>query len=473
MIGKARSFTALLSAVLTIFVASTAAAQTPPAPAPAPGGPLNVFYGAVPPNGAAAPVVVFVHGLRGMASDWWLGNNMYELTYKAGYGTAFISLSPDNTRNDKGVADNAIVLGGTLPLVAAHYGVPKFYIIAHSKGGIDVQAVAMNAAITPLVKAVFTIGTPHTGTELADWAFGAGKNTAALLGLLTPGVNALRTTNLASFRATADPFYATAGIPFYTMAGDISTPHPLTVITGPILQSLAPGPNDGLIPVAGTKLPSTYSKDLGEMLGNHFYIPQGNLSFSRIHAEMQFLENLPDFRLMASGGFGDRHNSFAWSMKWFKGKLYVGTGRAFLCVTAATSDRTAGTHIYPPLVADVECTPAIEDLPLAAEIWQLTPETNTWARVFVSPQDIPIAWDANQVPTKFTARDIGFRGMASFVEQDGTEALYHIGRLGVGALRQHRPLQRPVDRVSPASTPPFGRRDQLGTSAAGPWHVHG
>ena len=74
MIGKARSFTALLSAVLTIFVASTAAAQTPPAPAPAAGGPLNVFYGAVPPNGAAAPVVVFVDGLRGMASDWWLGN---------------------------------------------------------------------------------------------------------------------------------------------------------------------------------------------------------------------------------------------------------------------------------------------------------------------------------------------------------------------------------------------------------------
>ena len=74
------------------------------------------------------------------------------------------------------------------------------------------------------------------------------------------------------------------------MAGDISTPHPLTVITGPILQSLAPGPNDGLIPVARTELPSTYSKDLGEMLGNHFYIPQGNLSFSRIHAEMQFHE---------------------------------------------------------------------------------------------------------------------------------------------------------------------------------------
>ena len=363
--------------------------------------------------------------------------------HKAGYRTAFISLSPDNTRNDKGVADNAIVLGGTLPLVAAHYGVPKFYIIAHSKGGIDVQAVAMNAAITPLVKAVFTIGTPHTGTELADWAFGAGKNTAALLGLLTPGVNALRTTNLASFRATADPFYATAGIPFYTMAGDISTPHPLTVIR-PILQSLAPGPNDGLIPVARTKLPSTYSKDLGEMLGNHFYIPQGNLSFSRIHAEMQFLENLPDFRLMASGGFGDRHNSFAWSMKWFKGKLYVGTGRAFLCVTAATSDRTAGTHIYPPVVADVECTPAIEDLPLAAEIWQLTPETNTWARVFVSPQDIPIAWDANQVPTKFTARDIGFRGMASFVEQDGTEALYASGVSGSALFDSIAPYNDPL-----------------------------
>ena len=37
-------------------------------------------------------------------------------------------------------------------------------------------------------------------------------------------------------------------------------------------------------------------------------------------------------------GFGDRQNSYAWSMQWFKGQLYVGTFRNALCVERATMD---------------------------------------------------------------------------------------------------------------------------------------
>ena len=36
----------------------------------------------------------------------------------------------------------------------------------------------------------------------------------------------------------------------------------------------------------------------------------------------------------ATGGFGDRQNSYSWSMAWFKGKLYVGTARNVQCVEA-------------------------------------------------------------------------------------------------------------------------------------------
>ena len=35
-------------------------------------------------------------------------------------------------------------------------------------------------------------------------------------------------------------------------------------------------------------------------------------------------------------GFGDRRNSYSWSMRWFKGKLYVGRNREFPCVESAT-----------------------------------------------------------------------------------------------------------------------------------------
>ena len=41
--------------------------------------------------------------------------------------------------------------------------------------------------------------------------------------------------------------------------------------------------------------------------------------------------------VLAQHGFGDPQNSYAWAMGWFKGKLYVGTGRRVLCVEGATS----------------------------------------------------------------------------------------------------------------------------------------
>lgn len=122
-------------------------------------------------------------------------------------------------------------------------------------------------------------------------------------------------------------------------------------------------------------------------------------------------------------GFGDRQNSFAWSMQWWKGKLYVGIGRSFFCVYIATMDAEIGTNLYRPSYPDVECAPTPQDLQLQAEIWRYTPETQTWERVFQSPNDVPIPG----YPGKFVARDIGFRSMVVFTEPDGTEALYVAG----------------------------------------------
>src|SRR5262249_9125175 len=124
-------------------------------------------------------------------------------------------------------------------------------------------------------------------------------------------------------------------------------------------------------------------------------------------------------------GFGDRQNNIAWSMQWFKGKLYVGTVRSLLCVTGATLNfyfpgwGLYNTHPDP----DVPCPADPSDLDLRAEIWCYTPGTGNWARVFQSPNDVPIPNAAG----KFVARDIGFRGMVVFREQDGTEALYVMG----------------------------------------------
>lgn len=130
-----------------------------------------------------------------------------------------------------------------------------------------------------------------------------------------------------------------------------------------------------------------------------------------------------NFTQVNEQGFGDRQNSYAWSMIWWRGKLYVGTNRAFRCVEVAAFDEAVPGFpfsSYPPEDPEVACAPTPQDLPLQAEIWRYTPETGVWERVYQSPNDVPIP----DHPDKYVARDIGFRDMKVFEESDGTEALY-------------------------------------------------
>ncbi len=135
------------------------------------------------------------------------------------------------------------------------------------------------------------------------------------------------------------------------------------------------------------------------------------------------------FSQVSPQGFGDRHNSWAWSMLWWKGKLYVGTNRAWLCAERAAISAAFPFFAklpfvrYPPDDPDAECTPDPTDLPLRAEIWRWTPETGEWERVYQSPQDVPIPGH----PGKYVAREVGLRSMAVWVESDGAEALYVSG----------------------------------------------
>ena len=426
-LARSVSVTLLLAFALLGFHAAPAGAQ-PAAPLPDPGADPNVFYGQTAAGAEDAPVLVFIHGLRGHAADWWVRNNMYQLAYNAGYRTAFININANLTRNDGGVTENAAVLKRLLPKIARRFRVPQFYVVAHSKGGVDTQAALMDPAVAVLAKAVFQISPPNHGSELADWAFGPGRAVAQTLGLLTPGVFAMKTANMAQFRAQADPIAIVAGTPYFTMAGTTFLGNPLTAVTGAILRDLTGGKvNDGLVTIDSTRLPVAYATDLGGVPTHHFNTNEGDLTFSRIQAEIERIEGFASFEKIATGGFGDRQNSFAWSMGWFNGQLYVGTGRSFLCVTFATADRQTGTHMFRPFGPDYQCAPTIEDLPLAAEIWRYTPATRAWQRVFKSPEDIPIVWNASGAPVKFTARDMAFRGMTVFREPDGTEALYVAG----------------------------------------------
>lgn len=172
------------------------------------------------------------------------------------------------------------------------------------------------------------------------------------------------------------------------------------------------------------------------------------------------MTNALDFTRIASGGFGDRHNTHAWAMEWFQGHLYVGTARDVLWVF-----RSMGSfgHLDPCPVP----LPPRAEMDLRAQIWRYSPETHHWEQVYRSPlvavspvrATVALPWRRllyarQQLPPtnrqrrtsavargllrewrewvqaggRLTgARDIGYRNMVVYRDRHGTEALYVVG----------------------------------------------
>jgi hypothetical protein len=129
----------------------------------------------------------------------------------------------------------------------------------------------------------------------------------------------------------------------------------------------------------------------------------------------------PGVGLLAQGGFGDYRNSLAWSMAWFRGKLYVGTGRLVNCVENATVDYylVVSERYKTKPISGVRCPRNRYDMGLRAEIWQYTPSTRRWRMVYRSP-----VGRNPRARGKFIARDIAFRGMAVYRDARGRKRLY-------------------------------------------------
>jgi hypothetical protein len=142
-----------------------------------------------------------------------------------------------------------------------------------------------------------------------------------------------------------------------------------------------------------------------------------------------------DFRPVSEPGFGDRWNTYPWSMLWWRGRLYVGTNRAFPCVEYFQMHaRFPRLQRYPPRAEpDITCTPCVYDLPLQAELWCYSPESGIWERVYQSPAEVEVPGR----PGIRIARDIGYRNMIAFREPDGTEALYVAGVGARTITRRH------------------------------------
>src|SRR5664280_2627969 len=82
-----------------------------------------------------------------------------------------------------------------------------------------------------------------------------------------------------------------------------------------------------------------------------------------------------NFTCIASGGFGDPHNSYAHSMAWFQDSLYVGTSRDLLALLKLfpPPEDPAAMDPWP-----IEAPQKVEDLDLRAQIHRWAPSTRRW-----------------------------------------------------------------------------------------------
>jgi SAM-dependent methyltransferase len=128
------------------------------------------------------------------------------------------------------------------------------------------------------------------------------------------------------------------------------------------------------------------------------------------------------FRPIALRGLGNGENSYAHSMAWFKGRLFVGTMRNSLCLL-----KRSGRALPPPKMA---WWPVLTEDPMPpermrAEIWRYDPAAGEWTRVHRS---VMIERDGRVV-----MRDVGYRGMTVFRgANEREEALYVTSASGTG-----------------------------------------
>ncbi len=162
---------------------------------------------------------------------------------------------------------------------------------------------------------------------------------------------------------------------------------------------------------------------------------------AQVHAQLPLARPLmqSDFQENSPRGFGDRNNSWAQSMIWWNGALYVGTSRESLCtsyyalyqyVGLTVSPDFANTYFgYPPSDPDLSCAPDGADLSLQAEIWRWTPNGG-WSRVFQSPLALDNPGPGAPYPPRTGKKlpyEIAIRDLEAYTEPDGTQALYALG----------------------------------------------
>lgn len=176
------------------------------------------------------------------------------------------------------------------------------HIIAHSMGGLDARYMIANLGMESRVRSLTTIGTPHRGTVLADWAV------RRFARLIVPFLRVAQIPHQAFYDLMTDEcrrFNAVVpdapGVRYFSVAGRAEAPWvgaewrlPHRIVTR------AEGPNDGVVSVAS----ATWGEHTEIWQGDHLNLVNWPNRIARKRGEWGALA--PDYgrivrRLTAAG----------------------------------------------------------------------------------------------------------------------------------------------------------------------------
>ncbi|WP_064092923.1 esterase/lipase family protein [Rossellomorea aquimaris] len=218
--------------------------------------------------------ILFVHGINTSSKTWLLDNNMDDKANEHGFETAFIELYPDED-----MWKNGLLLAEKLKEIYDYFQ-EKIVIVAHSKGGVDIQAALVHFGATPYVLRVITLSTPHNGSELADLAFSKWASWLSEgLNIKSNAVSSLQTGYMKAFRQLTDEHKDAKEVPFYTFGGTEWGAMNSELFWGGLYLSRF-GQSDGAVTVRSSRL--LYGNEV--MVGDwsHKTIKEGTTVFSYI-----------------------------------------------------------------------------------------------------------------------------------------------------------------------------------------------
>ena len=133
---------------------------------------------------ATSRIAVFVHGLGETEMSWRMNAGPDSVSYGSRLASE-LGYTPVYLRYNTGrhISENGRELAGLLDQLASRWPSPEpvseFLLVGHSMGGLVIRSgchygSAEERAFVPLVRNIFTLGSPHLGAPLARWAQFAG-----------------------------------------------------------------------------------------------------------------------------------------------------------------------------------------------------------------------------------------------------------------------------------------------------------